>query len=211
MFGIKVVNESGSTQIDSTYSALRIMSRGQVSHESAHPMPGPDEILLVRSISGHAIYVVSVSGNLFATSASGLEWLIVRPSNLAAQSGDSFGFRAFNSSGGLVFDSGNVPIAPIANISHAPSFWNQQTITNLPPPTHGRSRFIDPMNMLRGWGIAWNEGQPPGTARWMTAAVGITANQVSAQIVPSNAPAPPQNFMPTGLQMHFLVADAPPP
>lgn len=210
MFGIQVINQQDSVQVDGEYPAFRLVQKGTLPFRGIPPTPMEDQILLVAPVGGIGTVRPALEGQGYSpTSANGIDYALVQLSSTVAPSSDKFGFRVHSSSGAVVYDSGSPVMVPQGNAVHAPRSGNSlgnPTKLSLPnPPAPGRTRYIDWTFATRPYGyIRPNPQSNYGFT--VVAAAHFQSDGVSLELVTVQG-GPPVNEPPVAPSIHFLVAD----
>lgn len=207
-FGIIVRNASGSTQIDSNYTAFRVVSEGHTPANQAHPVPAAaNQILMVRPSGGAGIVGSAWLNNQFyASSVNGIDWVLMQLQNTIAPANTRFGLRIFSPEG-LVYDSGSRLLCPQANGVFDGNMSTARAKVSLPnAPLAGRRRFVEWSFLRRSYGLAYNEGSglPFGRSVIATAEFDHTGVSVGLALGPNNAPV---NAPPSRAIIKFMVGD----
>lgn len=207
-FGIIVRNESFNTQIDSTYTAFRVVNEGHTPVNQAHPVPAAtNQILMVRPSGGVGVVgSVWLNNQFYASSPNGIDWVLMQLQNTIAPANTRFGLRIF-SPAGLVYDSGSRVLCPQANGVFDGNMSTARAKVYLPSaPLAGRRRFVEWSFLRRGYGLVYDQGSglPFGRGVMATAEFDHTGVSVGLELGPNSAPV---NAPPSRAIIKFMVAD----
>lgn len=206
-FGIRVRNDQQSVQIDSTYTAFRVIDEGHAPYNQPHPLPSSSQILLVRPGGGTGIIGSTwINDQWYVSSDVGVDWVLLQLSNTTQPASERFGLRIWGDNG-LVYDSASRLLHPRINGIFDGNLSTPRTVVTPGAPLHGRKRYVEWSFMRRHYGMTYNQGSGLPYGRTVVATASFSSNQVSVGLDLGSNTAP-VNAPPTRAIIKFMVADA---
>lgn len=151
-YGLNIIGSNGNYQIQDGFTTFLVKSLGTVAsgtNLSSYYNSANGEVLLLRpsSNSGSLYLGRNASSQTSMLCSSGnITYIVATPAKNVSPSSDTFGLRALDASGSLIFDSGAKYVLPVVNsflpnTATAPSFRPSSAVS-VAAPQYGRSRYI---------------------------------------------------------------------